>query len=311
MGKFLTGRLLTSALSIIGATYFVFVLTLFHDDPTQLFIGENILDENSIALLRERFGLDQPWFIRYFVWFSSAVQGDFGESLGRSVPVISIIQDKFGATAQLAVGAWVFAIAIGIPAGVIAAVRRGGVTDYIARGLALFGQAAPGFVTALVLIWVFAVLLQWLPASNKPVDFDITFYILPSIALGWGATAGLMRLTRSAMLEVLDSEYIKLARVKGVGRVKVVTKHALRNSLITPVTSMLLLFSGWLNGALVIEIVFAWPGLGTEALQNAVNDNDFPLLMGTVFLFALIFLIFATIADILYTIIDPRVRLSE
>ncbi len=309
MGRFLVGRVLTSLLSIIGATYFVFVLTLFHDDPTQLYIGENILDQDAIDALRARLGLDQPWFIRYFVWFSSAVRGDFGESIGRSQPVSSIIQGKFGATVELAIGAWIFAIALGVPAGVIAAVKRGGWPDYAARGIALIGQAAPAFVTALVLIWVFAVLLQWLPASNRPAEFDIRYYILPSIALGWSATAGLMRLTRSSMLEVLDSEFVKLARAKGVANYKVIAKHALRNSLIAPVTSLLLLFSGWLNGALVIEIVFAWPGLGTEALQNAVNDNDFPLLMGTVFLFAFIFLIFATVADILYTIIDPRVRI--
>ena len=310
MGKFLGGRVLTSILSIVGATYFVFFLTLFHDDPTQLFIGENILNEDAIADLERRLGLDQPWFIRYFVWISSAVRGDFGESLARSQPVISIIQNKFGATVELAIGAWLFAIIVGIPTGVLAAVKRGTWMDYLARGFALVGQAAPSFVVGLVFIWVFAVIFEWLPASNRPEEFDIRFYILPSVALGWGATAGLMRLTRSSMLEILDSEYIKLARAKGVGRFRVISKHALRNSLIAPVTSMLLLFSAWLNGALVVEIIFAWPGLGTEALQNAVDDNDFPLLMGTVFLFALIFLVFATIADVLYTIIDPRVRLA-
>ncbi len=311
MGRFLVSRIFTSLLSIVGATYFVFVLTLFHDDPTELYIGENILDEQSISALESRLGLDKPWFIRYFVWFGSAVRGDFGESIARSQPVNSIIGDKFGATIELAAGAWLFAIAIGIPAGILAAVRRGSWIDYISRTFALIGQAAPSFVVGLILIWIFAVTWEILPASNRPAEFDIRAYILPSIALGWGASAGLMRLTRSSMLEILDSEYIKLARAKGVSSFKVITKHALRNSLIAPVTSMLLLFSAWLNGALVVEIIFAWPGIGTEALQNAVEDNDFPLLMGTVFLFALIFLIFATLADVLYTIIDPRVRLNN
>ncbi len=133
---------------------------------------------------------------------------------------------------------------------------------------------------------------------------------MPCIALGWPAAAGLMRLTRSAMLEVLDSEFVKLARAKGVGWNKVIYKHALKNALITPLTSALLLFSGWLNGALVIEIIFGWPGIGYDALFTAVNDNDFPLLQGTVFFFVIIFVIFALLADLLYTIIDPRVRLT-
>ncbi len=140
--------------------------------------------------------------------------------------------------------------------------------------------------------------------------FSIKTYILPCVALGWPAAAGLMRLTRSAMLEVLDSEFVKLARAKGVGWNTVIYKHALKNALIIPLTSALLLFSGWLNGALVIEIIFGWPGIGYDALFTAVNDNDFPLLQGTVFFFVVIFVIFALLADLLYTIIDPRVRLT-
>ena len=131
------------------------------------------------------------------------------------------------------------------------------------------------------------------------------------MALGWGAAASLMRLTRSSMLEVMDAEYIRLARAKGVGWNLVIYKHALRNALIAPVTSALLVFSGWLNGALVVEIVFSWPGIGYDALYRAVNDNDFPLLLGTVFIFILIYLVFATLADIAYTLIDPRVRLGN
>jgi peptide/nickel transport system permease protein len=131
------------------------------------------------------------------------------------------------------------------------------------------------------------------------------------MALGWGAAASLMRLTRSSMLEVMDAEYIRLARAKGVGWNWVIYKHALRNALIAPVTSALLVFSGWLNGALVVEIVFSWPGIGYDALYRAVNDNDFPLLLGTVFIFILIYLVFATLADIAYTLIDPRVRLGN
>ncbi len=309
---FITGRFLSSIVSIFGATYIVFVLTLFHNDPTNLFIPDTGfgLTAEQLENLRERLGLNEPWWKRYTTLIGRAFRGDLGVSLARQQSVTSVLGGKVGATIQLAIGGWIFAIMLGIPAGVMAAVRRGTIWDYIARLIALVGQAAPPFVTGLVMIWVFAVFLEVLPAGQRQPEFDIRDYILPSIALGWGAAAGLMRLTRSSMLEVLDSEYIKLARAKGVTRQKVILKHALRNSLIAPVTSALILFSNWLNGALVVEIVFSWPGVGVEALQNAVTDNDFPLLLGSVFFFILVFLVFSTMADILYTIIDPRVRLQ-
>jgi peptide/nickel transport system permease protein len=225
--------------------------------------------------------------------------------------VTDLIKGKIGATVQLAVGGWIFAIALGIPMGVLAAVKRGTFWDYFGRMVAIVGQAAPPFVTALVAIWIFAVWLNWLPAGGRSPDFNWKEYLLPCMALGWGAAASLMRLTRSSMLEVMDAEYIRLARAKGVGWNLVIYKHALRNALIAPVTSALLVFSGWLNGALVVEIVFSWPGIGYDALYRAVNDNDFPLLLGTVFIFILIYLVFATLADIAYTLIDPRVRLGN
>jgi len=172
------------------------------------------------------------------------------------------------------------------------------------------GQAAPPFVTGIVMIWLLSVNLGWFPAGGRsPDELNLREYVLPCLALGWGSAAGLMRLTRSSMLEILDSEFVKMARAKGVGNTKVIFKHALRNALVAPITSMLLLFAGFLNGALVVEIVFSWPGIGQVALLDAVQNNDFPLLLGTVVVFLVYFLVFATVADILYTIIDPRVRL--
>ena len=259
-------------------------------------------------------GFNDPLPIQYLKWIGNTLRGDLGVSLARDRAVTELLRGKIGATVQLAVGGWVFAILLGIPAGVVAAVKRGSSWDYIARGAAIVGQGAPPFVTGLVLIWIFSVWLDGtplqLPAGGRRPDFHLSDYILPCVALGWGAAAGLMRLTRSAMLEVLDSEYVRLARAKGVGWNKVIFKHALRNALIAPVTSALLIFANWLNGALVVEIVFAWPGIGFDALFQAVNNNDFPLLMGTVFIFIIIFLVFATLSDIAYTIIDPRVRLG-
>ncbi|MCX8278013.1 MAG: ABC transporter permease [Dehalococcoidia bacterium] len=313
MANFLARRFISSLVSVIGATLAIFVLIQFHNDPRQLFVpdsGFGITEEQWIAL-GDRMGLNDPLWKQYLTWMGNTLRGDLGVSLARDRAVVDLIKGKIGATIQLAVGGWIFAIALGVPMGVLAAVKRGTFWDYFGRSVAIVGQAAPPFVTALVAIWIFAVWLEWLPAGGRSAEFKPSEYILPCVALGWGAAASLMRLTRSSMLEVLDSEYIRLARAKGVKWNWVIYKHALRNALIAPVTSALLVFSSWLNGALVVEIVFSWPGIGYDALFRAVNDNDFPLLLGTVFIFILIYLVFATLADIAYTLIDPRVRLGN
>jgi peptide/nickel transport system permease protein len=313
MVNFLARRFLSSLISVLGATIAIFILIQFHSDPRELFVpdsGFGITEEQWEAL-GERMGLNDPLYLQYIHWIGNVLRGDLGVSLARDRAVTDLIKGKIGATVQLAVGGWIFAVMLGVPMGVLAAVKRGTFWDYFGRSLAIVGQAAPPFVTALVAIWIFAVLLGWLPAGGRSPDFNWKEYILPCMALGWGAAASLMRLTRSSMLEVLDSEYIRLARAKGVAWNWVIYKHALRNALIAPVTSALLVFSSWLNGALVVEIVFSWPGIGYDALYRAVNDNDFPLLLGTVFIFILIYLVFATLADIAYTLIDPRVRLGN
>ncbi|MBT4944339.1 MAG: ABC transporter permease [Chloroflexi bacterium] len=313
MANFLARRFLSSLISVIGATIAIFVLIQFHSDPRELFIPDSGygITQEQWENLGERMGLNDPIWKQYLNWMGNTLRGDLGVSLARDRAVTDLIKGKIGATVQLAVGGWIFAIALGIPMGVLAAVKRGTFWDYFGRMVAIVGQAAPPFVTALVAIWIFAVWLNWLPAGGRSPDFNWKEYLLPCMALGWGAAASLMRLTRSSMLEVMDAEYIRLARAKGVGWNLVIYKHALRNALIAPVTSALLVFSGWLNGALVVEIVFSWPGIGYDALYRAVNDNDFPLLLGTVFIFILIYLVFATLADIAYTLIDPRVRLGN
>jgi peptide/nickel transport system permease protein len=183
--------------------------------------------------------------------------------------------------------------------------------------MALFGQATPQFWTGVMAILLFAVILGWFPAGTLgdqegfPLSWkNLRYWIMPCIVLGWPASAGIMRLTRSSMLETLDSEYIKLARAKGVGTQAIIWKHALRNAVIPPLTSALVLLADYLNGALVVEIIFSLPGIGTVALNQAVYDNDWPLLAGTVFVFIGIYVGFALMADIAYAIIDPRIRYS-
>ncbi len=313
MFRFLAGRMFTSLVSVFGATLAIFILVHVNPkDPREIFVPQSGygLTQESYDRLGDRLGFSKPAPVQYVEWLSRVFRLDFGVSLGLQVPVWDIIKGRLGATVQLGLGGWLIAVLMGIPTGVVAAVLRGGVFDYLARFIALVGQAAPAFVTGIVMIWIFSVNFGWFPAGGRtPDEFDFREYILPCLALGWGSAAGLMRLARSSMLEILDSEFVKMARAKGVGNTKVIFKHALRNALIAPITSMLLLFAGFLNGALVIEIVFSWPGIGTVALQDAVQNNDFPLLLGTVVVFLVYFLVFATLADILYTVIDPRVRL--
>ncbi len=192
----------------------------------------------------------------------------------------------------------------------MSAVKRGTVWDYIGRGVALFGQALPPFWLGVMLVLIFSVYWEIFPAAFKGDGFSIKHFILPTITIGWGAAAGYLRITRSAMLEVLDSEFVKLARAKGSGANSVIWKHAFKNALIPPLTLSALLLAGLMNGAVVAEVVFAWPGLGRVALVEAVNNNDFPLLTGAVFIFTIIYLIMNFVADMLYAWADPRIRYS-
>lgn len=310
MQRFLIRRLLFVVLSFFGATVLIFTLSRMSVDPRELFVpegGYGVTKEMWEEMTRQ-FGFDKPVVVQYFLWVGRVLKGDFGESLGQKRPVSTILRTRMGATLQLALGAWVFAILVGVPIGVLAAVKRATIFDYIGRFFAILGLGAPTFWVGIMLIFAFAVVVRWLPAGTRGEGLNIKHYILPSVTLGWAAAAGIMRLTRSAMLEILDSEFIKFARSKGVREWSVVWKHALKNSLIPPLTSALLILSHFLAGALVVETVFSWPGVGWVIMGRAVLDNDFPLLLGGVFFYVALFLFFALLADILYAYIDPRIR---
>ena len=209
-------------------------------------------------------------------------------------------------TLQMTAGGFLFAVVFGIPLGVVSAVYRGSIWDYTGRTFAILGQSLPAFWLAIVFILIFSVQLEWLPTSGRGTW---AHFVMPSVILGWFAAAGFLRLTRSSMLSVLDSEFVKYARAKGVDKFTIVWKHALRNAIIAPLTFGGLLMAGFATGSVLTETIFAWPGIGVLAL-NAVYNNDFPILVGAVLVFAVIYVIAAFVIDVLYAVLDPRIRYS-
>lgn len=316
MRTFVVRRLFYMALSVVAATAIVFALSRMAGDPRLLYAkpGGYGVSEEAYEALGKKLGLDKPLVVQYFVWLGRMLRGDMGNTILDDKPVSRVLGDKIGATLQLGIAAWLFATLVGVPLGVLSAVKRGTVWDYIGRGFALFGQALPAFWVGIMAILLFAVELGWFPSGTRgshrgfPLVWDnLKYYIMPAITLGWLAAAGYLRLTRSAMLEVLDSEFIKLARAKGVNGWKVVWKHAFRNALIPPLTFSALLMAGFITGAVVVETVYAWPGVGRLAVE-AVHNNDFPVLTGSVLMFTLVFVMVNFLADLAYAFIDPRIR---
>ena len=305
MQRFLIRRLIAGIVVIVLVSFLVFSLSRLAGDPRLLYT-DGYTTADSYEELGKQLGLDKPFVVQYGLWMGDAVRGDFGVSLSARTSAINVIRERIPATLELSAGAIVFALITGVPLGVLSAVKRGTVWDYVGRTFALFGQAIPAFWLGIMLILIFAVQFDLLPTSRRG---DWSHYVLPSITLGWVASAGFLRLVRSAMLEVLDSEYVKFARAKGVSLQKVIWKHALRNSLIPPLTFAGVLMGAFLTGAVVVETVFGWPGLGSLAVK-AVLNNDFPVMTGVVMIFAAIFVVANFLVDIIYAYVDPRIRYS-
>jgi peptide/nickel transport system permease protein len=303
MKRFIAKRLIASIIILWLATVLVFGLSRAAGDPTFLFISEYTTDE-VIAEWRIEFGLDKPLPVQYFNWLSKAVLGDFGASLNEVRPAADVVKQRLPATLELAAVSFLFALAIGIPVGVLSAVKRGTMWDLSGRMFALVGQATPNFWMGIILVLIFSVQFKLLPTSGRG---GLDHLILPAITLGSGSAAGLARLTRSAMLEMLDSEFIKFARAKGVSGQSVVWKHAFRNALIVPITYAGLMLAAFTTGTVIVETVFGWPGLGRLAV-TAINDNDFPVMSATVLLFTVMYIGVNLVVDISYALVDPRIR---
>ena len=309
MKKYLLRRVLTSLVSIVGATFVIFALSRVVGDPLSLYAAPEGYGRTpeQIRALEKHLGLDKPFIVQYLIWAGNTLKGDLGRSLAGERPVTKVISEKLGATVQLALAGWLLATVVGVPLGILSAVKRGTYWDYTGRFIALFGQAIPNFWFGIVLVLVLSVWIELLPSGFKGEGIGLKYFIMPAIVVGTHSMAGYLRMTRSALLEVLDSEFIKLARAKGVNNNLVIWKHALRNALIQPITLSALLLAGLLNGTLVAEAVFAWPGLG-RAMLEAVYNNDFPVLTGGVLIFVIIYVVFSLVADMLYVVIDPRIR---
>ena len=311
MQRYLLTRFLYSIFALIGATAIVFSLSRLVSDPRMLYATEGYgMTPEAWEHLGKKLGLDKPLVVQYFVWLGQIATGDLGVSLQGSAPVKELIGNKIGNTLQLGAAAWLLSTLIGVPLGVLSAVKRGTIFDYLGRGFAALGQAAPPFWIGIMAILFFAVKLGMLPSGTKgdgPSITNIRYFIMPAATLAWISSASYLRLTRSAMLEVLDSEYVKFARAKGVSEWKVIWKHAFKNALIPPLTLSALILAGYITGTVVVETVFTWPGLGKLAVDS-VQQNDYPTMTGVVLFLAAVYVFVNFLTDMAYGWVDPRVR---
>jgi peptide/nickel transport system permease protein len=330
--KYIIKRLLLVIPTIIGVSIIVFLLIHFiPGDPVDVMLGEKATQEAKAELI-QRLGLDEPLHLQYWHWFTHALKGDFGESIRSYEPVTSEILSRFPATLELTLSAMLLATVFGILFGVIAATNWNKPIDHIVVGFSLFGVSIPVFWLGIMLIFLFAVILQWLPVSgrltmgvNMPhitgfyvidslfsgnirVFFDaVRHLLLPAFSLATVPLALIVRVTRSSMLDVLNEDYVRTARSKGLSRRKVVFKHALKNALIPVITVVGLKVGALLGGAILTETVFAWPGIG-RLLVKSIYNRDYPMVQGVVFIIAVLFILVNIIVDYLYAYVDPRIR---
>ena len=306
MQRYILNRLAQAVLVLWVVSIIVFLLGRITGDPVDVLLPIDATEIQRVEITKQ-LGLDKPIFTQYVIFIKNGAQGDFGESIKwRGHESMGLVMQKFPATLLLAFVAIIFAVAVSVPIGVLSAVKKDSIYDYLGKIIALLGQSLPPFWLGLVMMWIFAVELNLVPTSGRG---GVTTYILPSISIGWFLVAALMRLVRSSMLEVLDSEYVKLARIKGVPESKVIWKHALRNAVVAPLTYFGIIFGGLLVGSVSIETVYAWPGVGLLAFE-AVLARDFPVLQAVVIVFAGVYVIMNLVVDVLYAYLDPRIRFT-
>lgn len=306
MKTYILKRLLQGAVAIVGALLIVFVAQRLSGDPVALMLPMDA-GEEEFAAMREALGLDRPLPMQFVIFMANALQGDFGQSYQWQSAAMPLLLDRLPATLELALAGLVFALLLAVPLGVVSAMHRGGVIDRAAKLFAMLGQAVPGFWIGLLLILFFAVKLQWLPAFGRG---GLGNLVLPAIALGWYPVAAMTRTLRSAMLDILDSDYVRMERAIGLPERWIVWRYALRNAMVPLATMIGVYFANMLGGAFVIEVVFAWPGVG-RAVVDAVFARDFPVVQAGVVLAAVVFVVVNLVVDLSYGLIDPRIRHAE
>jgi peptide/nickel transport system permease protein len=305
MLRYIAKRLIASIPVMLGVLVAVFFLMrVLPGDPTQMMAAEFGASAEELARMRASLGVDDPIMVHFWDFVRNAARGDLGRSLFTNRPVTTQIVDQVPSTFQLAAASLVIAILIGVPIGVVAAVRSNSVIDAGSMVLALIGVSMPSFWLGLILIYVFSYRLGWLPAAGVG---DLRYLLMPAFALGFSSAAIIARLTRSSMLEVLRQEYIVTARAKGLASRLVIFRHALKNALIPLVTIIGLQFASLMGGAVIIETVFARKGLGSLTIQ-AILQKDYPLVQGTILFVALAYIVVNLIVDISYAFLDPRIR---
>ena len=303
MQRYIVYRFGQSIIALIGVSMLVFALTRASGNVLDFILPLEATPEEYDRVSKE-WGLDKPLYGQYGTYMWKLVQGDFGDSWKWGGGALDVVVEKFPATLQLAGFTLLISSVMGVSIGVLVATKRDTPLDYAGKVVALLGQSLPTFWTGIVLMWIFAVMLEWVPTSGRG---GIKNMILPGVTLGLYNVAALMRLTRSAMLDVLDDEYVKLARIKGVPEYKVILKHCFRNAAIIPLTYFGIIAGYLMVGSVITETVFSWPGVGQLAVE-AVRARDYQVVQAVVLFMAGIFILCNMVVDILYAYLDPRIR---
>jgi peptide/nickel transport system permease protein len=306
-------RLLVAVPLILLISLGVFALiNLAPGDPARALVGSRQASPDVLAAIRERYNLDEPFIVQYLIWLRAVVTGDFGRSIQGSQLVTTMISDRLPVTIFLGLYGSVVALGLGIPFGILAAVRRGSEIDRGVVTLGVIGVSAPAFATGILLLYVFGVALGWFPTFGPGDGFvDRALHLtLPAIALGLSVMGLIIKITRASMIEELQKDYVAFARARGLGRGRIVVSYVLRNALIPVVTAAGLIVVGLLTGAVLVEVTFGLPGLGS-LLVNAVSQRDIPVIQGIVLILAVFVVVLHVLIDVLYTFIDPRIRFGR
>ena len=303
MRRYILKRLLLGIVTVIGVSIIVFAAARLSGDVARLYAPDNASAE-QLQLIREHLGVDKPIPVQYYIYIKNAVQGDFGTSIIYGRPAIDVVLHRVPATLKLGLLAFIIGNFFGILLGILAALYRTKWIQWGAQSFALLGQAVPGFWLAVMLMLVFAVELHWLPTSGMG---GIKYFVLPVLSLSWFSVAFVMRITRSSLMDTLNSEYVKLARIKGNPEWVVVIKHALRNALIPVVMLMGMQLTVLLGGSVFIEQVFRWPGIG-QLMVAAINSLDFPIIQTITLLTSVVLVLVMLLVDIVFVYLDPRIK---